>query len=214
VTRSDGFCGSIRMAARACSAASAAAAGAVTALGSCPSGTGFGGGALGSGLGSAPNLATYAASVCWTSSSASSTPICPRRTMYWISSRQLSTANGAIPAAAPTTLRMTPAIRLPASRLISWARAAISAAVSRWSAPRCPGPRRGVGAEGGASPSASSASSIIGSSAIDRALSCQPAGAAWEPCRTPAAGVVRQLAEPPPSRNAGNYMIFRTLCKT
>ena len=72
VTLSDGFCGSMRMAARASSAASAAAAGACTALGIWPSGTGFGGAALGWGAGSEPCLAMYAASACAISVSASS----------------------------------------------------------------------------------------------------------------------------------------------
>ena len=57
VTLSDGFCGSMRIAARASSAASAAAAGACTALGIWPSGTGFGGACFGCGAGSAPCLA-------------------------------------------------------------------------------------------------------------------------------------------------------------
>ena len=64
----------------------------------------------------------------------------------------LSMAKAEIPAAAPTTSRMAEAILDPASRLISWALAAISATVSRMSCPRCPGPRLGGGgADGGAS---------------------------------------------------------------
>lgn len=59
--------------------------------------------------------------------------IWPRRTMYCTRSRALSTANAVRPAAAPMTSLRAPDILLPASRLISWARAASSATVSRTS---------------------------------------------------------------------------------
>ena len=52
-----------------------------------------------------------------------------------------------MPAAALMTSRMADAILLPASWLISCAFAAISATVSRTSAPRCPGVRFGAGGE-------------------------------------------------------------------
>ena len=81
--------------------------------------------------------------------SASSCAICPRRTMKFTTSRAASSENSAIPAAAWISPRIAPAILLPASRLIAWARAASSAAVSRGSAPRWPNPRFGGGGVGG-----------------------------------------------------------------
>ena len=60
-----------------------------------------------------------AASASARSLSASSWVIWPRRTMYCTSSRALSTAKPASPAAAPMTSRMAPAMRLPASIPIS-----------------------------------------------------------------------------------------------
>src|SRR5262245_58001009 len=56
--------------------------------------------------------------------------------MYCARSRALSTANPAIPAAAPITSFIAAAIRVPASWLMSWARSAISAIASRNSCPR------------------------------------------------------------------------------
>src|SRR3982750_1400612 len=63
--------------------------------------------------------------------------------MYWSKSRALSRTRPVSPAAAPTTSFMAAAILLPASRLISWAFAAISATVSFTSGPRWPGRRLG-----------------------------------------------------------------------
>ena len=57
-------------------------------------------------------------------------------------------ANPARPAAALITSFIAEETLLPASWLMSWARSAISATVSRMSAPRCPGPRRGAAAGG------------------------------------------------------------------
>lgn len=87
--------------------------------------------------------------------SASSWVIWPRRTMYWMSSRALSTAKPARPAAAPMTSRIALAIRLLASCPISCAFAVNSARASRASAARCPGLRR-VGRVGSTASAASS----------------------------------------------------------
>src|ERR1039458_1138622 len=62
--------------------------------------------------------------------------------MYWTRSRELSMAKEVSPAAALMTSFIAAAILLPASMLISCALAAISATVSRTSAPRWPGWRR------------------------------------------------------------------------
>ena len=91
-----------------------------------------------------------AASASRISLSASSGVIWPRLTMYCTRSRALSMAKPAIPAAALMTSFIAAATLLPASWLISCARSAISATVSRMSAPRWPGPRRG--APGGGAP--------------------------------------------------------------
>src|SRR5687768_12590747 len=77
--------------------------------------------------------------------SASSCVIWPRRTMYWTRSRALSMAKPARPTAALITSFIAAPTLVPASRLISCALAAISATVSRTSAPRWPGGRRGAG---------------------------------------------------------------------
>lgn len=97
--------------------------------------------------------------------SASSCVICPRRTMYCTSSRALSSANAVSPAAAPITSFIAAAILLPASRLISCARAAISATASRTSWPRCPGPRRGGGAGMAGEPPAGVGAFVLAASA-------------------------------------------------
>ena len=68
-------------------------------------------------------------------------------TMYCTRSRALSIAKPAIPAPALITSFIAAATFFPASWLISCARSAISATVSRMSAPRWPGPRRGAGTE-------------------------------------------------------------------
>jgi hypothetical protein len=102
--------------------------------------------------------------------------------MYWTRSRALSRAKSARPAAALMTSFIAAAIRLPASWLISCARAAISATVSRTSAPRWPGLRRGgvagVAGTAGVSP-------VVGLGSLD----CLSAIGAWvrvEEMRDPA----------------------------
>src|SRR5688500_4610732 len=99
----------------------------------------------------------WASSASRISLSASSWVIWPRRTMYCTRSRALSIAKPARPAAALITSFIAEETLLPASWLMSCARSAISATVSRMSAPRCPGPRRGAGAAG----AAGAASSVV-----------------------------------------------------
>ena len=78
----------------------------------------------------------WASSASRMSLSASSCVIWPRRTMYCTRSRALSMAKPARPAAALITSFIAEETLLPASWLISCARSAISATVSRMSAPR------------------------------------------------------------------------------
>ena len=118
------------------------------------------------------------------------------------------------PAAAPMTSRMAPAILLPASRLISCARWAISAAVSRASAARCPGPRRGAALAGGASPSVTISSSACGKSAMGRTHSFRQHMEVEVVARRASETVEpRLLITVREHQNAGNYMIFSDLCK-
>ncbi len=91
----------------------------------------------------------YASSASRMSLSASSCVIWPRRTMYCTRSRALSIAKPARPAAAPMTSFMAAATLLPASWLISCARAAISATVSRTSVLRMSGGTAGCDRSGG-----------------------------------------------------------------